>query len=113
MHVLRKYVQLYIGCQTSAGKLIGVNQELLFILSPVDDLVQTFHVNSLGTTLFLHLKQLNDLNYEQSNELIKRGFNVGRPKGYAFSPEAFIFLLTLYVDLFGLTSSGFAKHSVD
>jgi hypothetical protein len=51
---------------------------------------------------------LSDLTHDESVELINKGFNIGRPKGYSFSSEAFMFLLTLNVDLFGLIQHGIA-----
>jgi hypothetical protein len=56
----------------------------------------------------LYLRKLSDLTHEESVELINKGFNIGRPKGYSFSPDAFLFLITLHVDLFGLIQHGIA-----
>ena len=66
-------------------------------------------MSTLGRAVVLHLKKLSDLTHEESVELINNGFNIGRPKGYSFSPEAFLFLVKLNVDLFGLIQHGFAK----
>jgi len=74
-----------------------------------------YKFQDVGTEVVLHLRKLSHLTDEESVDLIKKGFNIGRPKGYSFSPEAFLFLLTLHVDLFGLIQHGFAKDlkSVD
>jgi len=72
-------------------------------------MVENYEMSALGTSVVLHLKKLSDLTREESVELINNGFNIGRPKGYSFSPEAFLFLVKLNVDLFGLIQHGFAK----
>ncbi|MDP9229669.1 MAG: hypothetical protein M3O67_03230 [Bacteroidota bacterium] len=110
MYQLNKYLQLYIGCQTNKGQLIGIKNNLLFIESTNGEIIENYEIQTVGISLFLYLRQLSDLTDEESNELIKKGFNIGRPKGYSFSTEAFLFLLTLNVDLFGLIKSGYAKE---
>jgi hypothetical protein len=110
MHQLSKYLQLYIGCQTSKGQLIGIRNNLLFIGSENGEIIENFEMQTVGVSLFLYLRKLSDLTNEESNELIKKGFNIGRPKGYSFSTEAFLFLLNSNVDLFGLIGVGYAKE---
>ena len=110
MYQLSKYLQLYIGCQTSEGRLIGIKDNSLFIESTNGEVIENFEIQTVGVSLFLWLRHLSDLTYEESNELIKKGFNIGRPKGYSFSTEAFLYLLTSNVDLFGLIKSGYAKE---
>jgi hypothetical protein len=56
------------------------------------------------------LKRLNSLTESQSQELIHHGFSIGRPKGYSFPPDAFLYLLSLRVDLFGLIDAGMAEE---
>ena len=110
MYQLNKYLHLYIGCQTNKGRLIGIKNNLLFIESTNGKIIENFDIQTVGSDLFLFLKQLSDLTNEESNILIEEGFNIGRPKGYSFSPEAFLFLLASHVDLFGLIRSGYAKE---
>jgi len=103
-------IAFYIGCETNKGRLIGISNESLLIQSKDDkDTIENYEMQDLGTEVVLYLRQLNHLSHEQSVELIKNGFNIGRPKGYSFSPEAFLFLVKLHVDLFGLIKHGFAK----
>jgi hypothetical protein len=109
MHELTKFLQLYIGCQTNKGRLIGIKNNSLFIESPAEKIIENYEIQTVGDCLFLYLRQLSDLTGEESVELINKGMNIGRPKGYSFSPEAFLFLLNLNVDLFGLINSGYAK----
>jgi hypothetical protein len=109
-------IPFYIGCQTSQGQLIGISNELLLIKPKnAKGAIESYKIREVGSGVVLYLRKLSHLSHEESVELIKNGFNIGRPKGYSFSPEAFLFLLTLHVDLFGLIQHGFAKDlkSVD
>src|SRR5262245_17173172 len=108
MSRLDKCLPLYIGCETNKGKLVGIMNDSLFIQNG-DQSITEYNTTALGRTLFLYLKKLSDIADEQSEELNKKGFNIGRPSGYTFSNDAFLFLLSLHVDLFGLISSGMAK----
>lgn len=108
MSRLEKCLPLYIGCETNKGKLVGIVKDSLFIQNGEDSIAE-YSKHSIGQTIFLHLQKLSDITDEQSQELNKKGFNIGRPSGYTFSNEAFLFLLSLHVDLFGLISSGMAK----
>ena len=110
---LEKCIHFYIGCQTNKGQLIGVKQELLLIRSTNHPDILDFHFDMLGKSIFLYLRQLNDLTDEQSKELIKKGIAIGRPNGYTFSNEGFLYLISLQVDLFGLIAAGYAKHVSD
>ena len=110
MQRLQKCLHFYIGCQTNLGQLIGVRQNFLFTQSKIEQAIAEYDLQLLGKTIFLYLQRLDDLNEEQSKELIKRGIAIGRPHGYTFSNEGFLYLLSLHVDLFGLISSGYAKN---
>jgi len=103
-------IPFYIGCQTNKGQLIGISNELLLIKPKnAKGTIESYQIQDVGTEVVLYLRKLSHLSHEESVELIKNGFNIGRPKGYSFSPEAFLFLLTLHVDLFGLIQHGFAN----
>ena len=110
MSRIDKCLSLYIGCETNKGKLVGVVKDSLFIQNG-DQSITEHNKQSVGQTVFLYLRKLSDITDEQSQELNKKGFNIGRPSGYTFSNEAFLYLLSLRVDLFGLISSGLAKDS--
>ena len=75
--------------------------------------IKEYNREVLGTDIFLYLQHLNDLSEDQSKELIKLGLSIGRPNGYIFSNEAFLYLISLHVDLFGLINSGYAKRIQD
>jgi len=107
MSPLDKYIHLYIGCETNKGKFTGMVNNSLFIQQN-GEMVE-YDKGILGKTLFLHLLKLRDISDEQSGELNRKGFNIGRPSGYTFSNDAFLFLLDLHVDLFGLINAGLAK----
>jgi len=107
MNRLDKCLPLYIGCETNKGKLVGAVEDSLFVQNG-EQTITEYNKDSLGQTLFLHLQKLSDITDEQSQELNKKGFNIGRPSGYTFSNEAFLYLLSLHVDLYGLISSGLA-----
>jgi len=100
---------LYIGCQTSEGKLIGINQDTVYTESH-EGLVKEHEISKLGLSFKLLLKKINTLSAEESTLLIKKGFSIGRPNGYSFSPEAVLYLSSLGVDLFGLIESGYAEE---
>jgi hypothetical protein len=101
-------LSLYVGCDTNKGKFIGIINNNLLINTKATQF-EEFDVQLLGHTLFLYLRYLADLTEEQSKELIKKGFSIGRPNGYAFSNYGFLYLINLSVDLFGLINSGIAK----
>ena len=109
MSIQSKYLSLYIGCKTNKGILAGTCENSLFIQTETKEL-ESIEVESVGKDLFLYLRPLSDLNAEEVKMLIEKGINIGRPKGYSFSPEAFIFLIGLYIDIFGLISLGYAKE---
>jgi hypothetical protein len=102
------WIQLYIGCETNKGVLVGVLKNSLFIHDERQVIVE-YSKEDLGTTVFLYLRKISDLTEQQSDELISKGFVIGRPSGYSFSNEAFLYLLGLSVDLFGIINSGLAK----
>ena len=102
-------IPFYIGCETNKGRLIGISSGSLLIQPKDQATIENYEMQDVGMGVVLYLRTLNHLSNEESVELIKNGFNIGRPKGYSFSPEAFLFLLTLHVDLFGLIQHGFDK----
>ncbi len=109
MNQLGKCLPLYIGCNSNNGKFIGIREDTLFIQTE-DKVNKEYTIQNLGQTLFLYLRELNDLTDEQRKQLIKEGLVIGRPYGYTFSNHGFLYLLSLSVDLFGLIKAGFAKE---
>lgn len=101
------YLPFYLGCRSNQGKILGINENWIFIQLTGGKIIES-DINSADLIIKPFLKNLNSLSNDQSSELIKRGMNIGRPKGYSFSPEAFLYLLTLHVDIFGLIESGLA-----
>lgn len=108
MNQLGKCLHLYIGCNTNKGIFLGIRKDILLIQTE-KKLIEEYDIQNVGNTLFLYLKQLNDLTDEQSKQLIKEGLAIGRPHGYTFTNYGFLYLLSLSVDLFGLINAGFAK----
>jgi len=108
MSRLENCIPLYVGCETNKGKFVGIVKNSLFIQNGEHSITE-YNKQSLGQTVFLHLKRLSDITDEQSQQLNKKGFNIGRPSGYTFSNDAFLYLLSLHVDLFGLINAGMAK----
>ena len=100
------YLHLYIGADTNFGMLAGVMQDTCFFLSGNGEIIE--HKISGEEQVKLILKRINNLTPAESTELNKKGFSIGRPKGYSFAPEAILFLLGLHVDLFGLIDNGLA-----
>jgi hypothetical protein len=108
MDQLDKCLHLYLGCYTNKGKFIGIRKDILLI-ETVENRIEEHNILSVGSTLFLYLRQLGDLTDEQSKQLIQEGLSIGRPHGYTFTNRGFVYLLFLSVDLFGLINSGLAK----
>jgi len=108
MSRLQNCIPLYVGCETNKGTFIGIVKNSLFIQNG-EHSINEYSKQSVGQTVFLHLKRLIDITDEQSQELNKKGLNIGRPSGYTFSNDAFLYLLSLHVDLFGLINAGMAK----
>ncbi len=110
MRRLNKCVHFYIGSDTNMGQLIGVKNDYLLIQARDGEDIAEYEIQLLGNSLFLYLQHLNELTEAQSKELINRGIAIGRPNGYTFSNEGFLYLLSLNVDLFGLIRSGYARN---
>lgn len=109
MNHLSTCVQFYTGCRTNKGQLVGFKENSLVIKTDTE-IIENCQIKAVGISLFLYLRSLNDLTNEERLKLIKKGINIGRPKGYTFSPESFLFLLSLHVDVFGLIHLGYAKE---
>jgi hypothetical protein len=103
-----KCLFLYLGCETNKGKFVGIRNNTVFIETS-EKQTEEYAVDTIGITLFFFLRKISDLTSEQSKQLIKEGFTIGRPHGYTFSNHGFLYLLSLNVDLFGLIKSGHAK----
>ena len=101
-----KYLHLYLGCNTNLGKLIGVNEKSYFIRSEDGEIIERSFYDQPEVKLLL--RKISDLNIEESAELNRKGLNIGRPRGYSFSPDAILYLLALRIDLFNLIAEGLA-----
>jgi len=95
---------MYIGCQTTSGQLVGVNEGMVYIKNEEGEIKET---NDLANTKLI-LKRLDKLTPEESGEMINHGFSIGRPRGYSFSPEAFLYCISKQIDMFGLIDAGMA-----
>jgi hypothetical protein len=111
MSPLYKCLFLYLGCETNKGKFVGIRNDILLIEAD-GTVVEEYAVDNIGSTLFLFLRKISDLTGDQSKQLLKEGFSIGRPHGYTFSTHGFLYLLSLHVDLFGLIKSGHAKEII-
>jgi hypothetical protein len=106
---VEQYLPFYIGCNTNKGKLIGIRKHL--VETETDDHQIIVHDTEADDfSVRPYLTRLSSLSGAQSQELIRLGFSIGRPKGYSFAPEAFLYLLSLHVDLFGLIDKGLAEE---
>ena len=93
--------------QYKYGKVYRNGRGHLFIQNK-EKQTEEYKIQNVGSDLLLYLRQLNDITEEQSKQLIEEGFSIGRPHGYTFSANGFLYLLSLSVDLFGLIKSGLA-----
>ena len=101
------YLPFYLGCDSNKGKIVGINQHCLFIQSAEEKIIE-YDLYNTDLIIQPFLRTLQSLTQDENSQLISKGMNIGRPKGYSFSPEAFLYLLTLHVDIFGLIQSGLA-----
>lgn len=102
-----QWFAFYLGCKTNHGELIGIKGNLIMTKSENGNIVE-FDTGDAAFPVKLLLRKINSLSPEQSVELISKGFSIGRPTGYSFSPAAILFLLSIQVDLFGLIELGLA-----
>ncbi|MEP7251218.1 MAG: hypothetical protein ABI683_02525 [Ginsengibacter sp.] len=101
-----EYLHLYLGCDTNFGKLIGVHENSCFIQKDNGEIFEKLFSDEQPVRLLL--RKISDLNVEESETLNKKGLNIGRPRGYSFSPDAILYLLHLRIDLFNLIGEGMA-----
>jgi hypothetical protein len=104
---IEDYLHLYLGCDTNSGKLVGINGSTCFILSRNGEINQE-DLNSKNQSIKLILRKFNDISINESAELNKKGISIGQRKGYSFTPDAILYLLTLRIDLFNLIAEGLA-----
>ena len=57
---LDKWIQLYIGCETNKGQLIGIVSDRLFIREPGKQAITDYHKQVLGKSLFLYLRKIRN-----------------------------------------------------
>ena len=100
-------LHLYIGCDTNHGKLVGINGSTCFILSQNGE-INLGDLNNKNHSIKPILRKFSDMSISESTELNKRGISIGQRKGYSFTPEAILYLLTLRIDLFNLIAEGLA-----
>ncbi len=101
-----KYLHLYLGCNTNLGILTGVSERSYRIQVNKGEIIERTFIDE--PTVKLYLRKISGLNNEESAELNKHGLNIGRPKGYSFTPDAILYLLGLRIDLFNLIAEGLA-----
>jgi hypothetical protein len=104
---IEDYLHLYLGCDTNNGKFVGINGNTCFLLSQNGE-INHVELNSKNQLIKPVLRKLSDMNLHESSELNKRGISIGQRKGYAFTPDAILYLLTLRIDLFNLIAEGLA-----
>ncbi len=104
---IAQYFAFYLGCQTNQGVLIGIKENKTITRTQDGNIVE-YDTGDATFPVKLLLRKINSLSPEQSVELISKGFSIGRPTGYSFSPAAILFLLSIHVDLFGLIEMGLA-----
>ncbi len=97
---IQEYLHLYLGGDTELGKLTGINEKSYFITNSNGETIERAFSDKPEVKLLL--RKISDLNVEESAVLNSKGLNIGRPRGYSFSPEAILYLLSLRVDLFNL-----------
>jgi hypothetical protein len=104
---LQDYLHLYIGCNTTKGKLVGIKQNICFIEVESGEIIQ-FDLQNDNEIIKPILRRLRDMSAEESSVLVEKGFSIGRPNGYSFSSNAILYLLSKQIDLFSLLENGLA-----
>ena len=104
---IEDYLHLYLGCDTSRGKLVGINGSTCFIRSPNGE-ISLADLNDKSKCIKPILRKFGDMSINESTELNKRGISIGQRKGFSFTPDAVIYLLNLRIDIFNLISEGLA-----
>ena len=104
---IEHYLHLYLGCDTNNGKLVGINGGTCFILSGKGEIMQQDLYEKHDSIKPL-LRKFSDISPDESSELNKRGISIGQRKGYSFTPDALLYLLSLRIDLFNLIGEGLA-----
>jgi len=104
---IEDYLHLYLGCDTNNGKLVGINGGTCFILSGKGEITQQDLYENHHSIKPL-LRKFSDISPDESSELNKRGISIGQRKGYSFTPDALLYLLSLRIDLFNLIGEGIA-----
>src|SRR5437868_6087119 len=105
--MINEYLHLYIGVNTNYGILTGVKESSCLITSKNGEITERQIPDDSIKPI---LRKINSLTSEQSAELNKKGFSIGRPFGYTFTPEAILYLLRMHVDLFNLIERGLATE---
>jgi hypothetical protein len=104
---IEDYLHLYLGCDTSRGKLVGINGSNCFILSQNGE-IKLADLNDESESVKPILRRFSDMSNNESTELNKRGISIGQRKGFSFTPEAVLYLLKLRIDIFNLIAEGLA-----
>ena len=104
---IEDYLHLYLGCDTNHGKLVGINGSTCFILSQNGEINQQ-DLNNQHQPIKPILRKFSDISINESTELNKKGISIGQRKGFSFTPDALLYLLTLRIDLFNLIEEGLA-----
>ncbi|MEP6951706.1 MAG: hypothetical protein ABI863_20610 [Ginsengibacter sp.] len=104
---IKDYLHLYLGCDTNNGKLVGINETTCFILLENGE-TKYEDLNNNNQLIKPILRKFSDMSINESTELNKRGISIGQRKGYSFTPDAILYLLTLRIDLFNLIAEGLA-----
>jgi hypothetical protein len=104
---IEDYLHLYLGCETNNGKLVGINGSTCFILSQ-NGQINPGDLNNRNQPIKPILRKFSDMSINESNELNNRGISIGQRKGYSFTPDAILYLLSLRIDLFNLIAEGLA-----
>jgi hypothetical protein len=104
---IEDYLHLYLGCETSHGKLVGINGSTCFILSQNGE-IKLADLNDNSESVKPILRRFSDMNNNESTELNKRGISIGQRKGFSFTPDAVLYLLNLRIDIFNLIAEGLA-----
>ncbi len=103
------YMHFYLGCNTNKGKLVGISEASYYIENKEGEPIAVKKSESIKPIL----RNFNNLNLHESEQLNMKGISIGQRKGYSFTPEAILYLLSLRIDIFNLINKGLAIENND
>jgi hypothetical protein len=100
---IEDYLHFYLGRNTNKGLLVGIS-------------MTSYYIDVNGETIAIDkhesikpiLRTMRSLTADEIEQLHLKGLSIGQRKGFSFTPEAIVYLLSLGIDIFNLINEGLA-----